>query len=74
MFTGIIEEIGEIEYISSGIKSKNLKIKAEKVLKDLKIGDSMNINGACQTVIEVKQNSFVVQAVEETLKKPTWAG
>ncbi|MFH0931660.1 MAG: riboflavin synthase [Candidatus Zixiibacteriota bacterium] len=69
VFTGIIEEIGEIENISSGIKSKKLEIKAEKVLKDLKIGDSMNINGACQTVIEVKQNSFVVQAVEETLKK-----
>ncbi|MCJ7498250.1 MAG: riboflavin synthase [candidate division Zixibacteria bacterium] len=69
MFTGIIEEIGEIEYISSGIKSKNLKVKAEKVLKDLKTGDSVNISGACQTVIEVKQNSFVVQAVEETLKR-----
>ena len=69
MFTGIIEEVGEIAAISSGVKSKELEIKAEKVLKDLKIGDSMNINGACQTVIEVKQNSFVVQAVEETLKR-----
>lgn len=69
MFTGIIEEVGEIEYISSDIKSKNLKIKAEKVLKDLKIGDSVNINGACQTVIEVKPNSFAAQAVEETLKR-----
>lgn len=69
MFTGIIEEVGEIAAISSGVKSKKLEIKAEKVLKDLKIGDSMNINGACQTVIEVKQNSFVVQAVEETLKR-----
>jgi len=69
VFTGIIEEVGEIAAISSGVKSKELEIKAEKVLKDLKIGDSMNINGACQTVIEVKQNSFVVQAVEETLKR-----
>jgi len=69
VFTGIIEEVGEIAAISSGVKSKKLEIKAEKVLKDLKIGDSMNINGACQTVIEVKQNSFVVQAVEETLKR-----
>ncbi len=69
MFTGIIEEIGGIENISSGIKSKKLEIKAEKVLKDLRIGDSVNINGACQTVIEVKQKSFTVQAMEETLKR-----
>jgi len=69
MFSGIIEEIGEIKAISSGIDSKKLEIKAEKVLKDLKIGESMNINGACQTVIEVKPDYFVVEAVKETLKR-----
>lgn len=69
MFTGIIEEIGEIIHISAGRGSKYLEIKAEKVFEDLKIGDSINVNGACQTVIGVKQNTFVVQAVEETLKR-----
>ncbi len=69
MFTGIIEETGEIENISSGIKSKKFEIKAKKVLDELKAGDSINLNGACQTVIDVKTDSFVVQAVEETLKR-----
>lgn len=69
MFTGIIEEIGEIKNISSGIKSKNFEIKARKVLDDLKVGDSINVNGACQTIIIIKKDSFVVQAVEETLKR-----
>lgn len=69
MFSGIIEEIGEIKAISSGIDSKKLEIKAEKVLKDLKIGESMNINGACQTVTEVKPDYFMVEAVKETLKR-----
>jgi riboflavin synthase len=69
MFTGIIEEIGEVKNISSGIKSKNFGIKVGKILDDLKVGDSLNIDGACQTVVNVKKDSFVVQAVEETLKR-----
>lgn len=55
MFTGIIEEIGEIKSISSGAESKKLEIKAKKILAGLQIGESININGACQTVIQVNQ-------------------
>jgi riboflavin synthase len=69
MFTGIIQEIGKIKNISTGIISKNFEIKARKVLDDLKAGDSINVNGICQTVINVKSDSFIVQAVEETLKR-----
>ncbi|HVP35761.1 MAG TPA: riboflavin synthase [Terriglobales bacterium] len=69
MFTGIIEEIGEIKNISSGIKSKKMEIKAKTVLSGLQIGESVNINGACQTVIKINSDSFVVEAVKETLKR-----
>ena len=69
MFTGIIEEIGEIKRISSEIQSKKLEIKAKKILVSLQIGESININGACQTVIQVRPASFVVEAVKETLKR-----
>ena len=69
MFTGIIEEISEIKSITSGAESKKLEIKANKVLSGLQIGESMNINGACQTVIKVKPDSFVVESVKETLKR-----
>jgi len=69
MFTGIIEEIGEIQNISSGGESKKLEIKAKKILVGLQIGESININGACQTVIQVKPDSFVVESVKETLKR-----
>lgn len=66
MFTGIIEEIGKVEQISSGGGNLLLKIKAPRVSVDLKLGDSVNINGACQTVIEAGEECFMVQAVEET--------
>jgi riboflavin synthase len=69
MFTGIIEEIGEVKSISSGIESRKLEIKAKKILSGLEIGESININGACQTVIRVKPDSFVIEAVTETLKR-----
>lgn len=69
MFTGIIEEIGKIEEISKHGRNLKLRVKAPKILTDLKVGDSMNINGACQTVIATDGNSFTVEAVEETLRK-----
>jgi riboflavin synthase len=69
MFTGIIEESGKLKSISKGTRFKRIEIQAEKVLEDLKVGDSININGACQTVVELRSSSFVVEAVEETLKR-----
>jgi riboflavin synthase len=69
VFTGIIEEIGTVEKISMRGNNLKLKIKASKVLNDLEVGNSINIDGACQTVIETDPVSFTVEAVEETLKK-----
>lgn len=69
MFTGMIEELGKVKSISGGRLLKRLEIQAAKVLEDLKVGDSININGACQTVTGVKPSSFSVETVEETLKR-----
>ncbi len=69
MFTGIIEEIGKIEEISKHGHNLQLEIKTSKILNDLKVGDSININGACQTVIGTDSDSFTVEAVEETVRK-----
>lgn len=71
MFTGIIEEIGKVDQASSAGGNLRLRIKAPKVSAALKVGESVNINGACQTVIEVRDDAFVVEAVEETLKRTT---
>ena len=69
MFTGIIEEIGKVDKISSRGGNLLLAIEAPRVSTDLKVGDSVNISGACQTVIEVKDDGFTVEATEETLKR-----
>ena len=50
MFTGIVEEVGRIITADRKGNSARLKIEAEKVLEDIKIGDSIAVNGICLTV------------------------
>ncbi|MFQ5631648.1 MAG: riboflavin synthase [bacterium] len=71
MFTGLVEEIGKI--IGTGISrgAKKLMVQADVCLEDLKIDDSIAINGVCLTVVKREQNYFTVEAVDETLKKST---
>lgn len=68
MFTGIIEEIGEVKTISKFNNALKIKISAKKILEDIKIGDSISTNGVCLTVTDFTNSDFVVDAVEETVK------
>ncbi|MBS4760626.1 MAG: riboflavin synthase [Clostridium sp.] len=67
MFTGLIEEIGIISNIKKQNSSVLLTVKCKKILDGLKIGDSVGINGACQTVTEINTSEFSVFASYETL-------
>ncbi len=69
MFTGIIEEIGKVKSIAQKSKARVLTIEAKKLLSEIKIGDSVSVNGVCLTVFEKLNDSFKVEAVEETIKK-----
>ncbi len=71
MFTGLIEEIGIIKSIGNLGGGRKITVSASKIMDDLKIDDSVSINGACQTVIKVNSKEFEVIAVEETLRKTT---
>jgi riboflavin synthase len=68
MFTGIIEETGKLEAVRWGSHSASLKIRATKVLGDLKLGDSICTNGACLTVTSLGANSFEVDVMAETMR------
>lgn len=69
MFTGIVEEIGSIEKINRGQKSSKLTIKANKILEDINLGDSICTNGVCLTVTNISNNSFDADVMAETLRK-----
>lgn len=71
MFTGLVEEIGKIKSITPLGGGYKIAISCSKILNEIKIGDSININGACQTVEKFDKDSFEVTAVEETISKTT---
>lgn len=68
MFSGIIEELGKVKRISRKGNITLLEINADLTLTDTKIGDSISVNGACLTVVEVKKDYFTFEAMPETLK------
>ena len=65
MFTGIVEEVGRVR----AVESSGLTIEASKVMDDLKVSDSININGACLTVTWEDGASFSVDVVPETFRR-----
>ena len=67
MFTGIVKEIGMVLSLES--KNGLLEINVSSNLKNLKEGDSVSVNGCCQTIVQVYSSKFIVQAVKETLDK-----
>jgi riboflavin synthase len=69
MFTGIVEEVGEIQNVKTGIKSSVLTIKAKKVIKDTEIGDSICTNGVCLTVTKMAGNLLEADVMAETLRR-----
>lgn len=73
MFTGLIEEIGSVSSILQKGNGREITINCSKVLLDVSIDDSICVNGVCQTVVQHAPDTFTVQAIEETLKKTTFA-
>ena len=71
MFSGIIEEIGTIESLERSARSICLRIGSRKCVRELKVSDSIAVNGVCLTVINRSETGFTVDIVEETLKKTT---
>ena len=69
MFTGIVEEMGTLRAIRRGAHSAVLSIGAETVLADLKIGDSVAVNGVCLTATSVDGHGFTADVMHETLNR-----
>ncbi|XP_068666073.1 riboflavin synthase [Aristolochia californica] len=72
LFTGIVEEMGEVvELGSTSDGGFNLKIHAKTILSDVKLGDSIAVNGTCLTVthFDLATSNFTVGLAPETLRK-----
>ncbi len=69
MFTGIIEELGRVRGMVSGGNSYRLSIECQNILTDLKVGDSVAVDGICLTVNDFGRNGFTVDVMPETIRK-----
>lgn len=69
MFTGIIEEVGRLKSLRGG----RIEISCAAVVADVRIGDSINTNGICLTVVDFGENFFAADVMPETLRKTSLA-
>lgn len=67
MFTGLIEEVGVISGIEVLPNGKRFIISCKDILTDMRIGDSISVSGACQTVEKFDTQSFTIFSIPETL-------
>src|SRR4051812_21334163 len=70
MFTGLIQDIGEVVRVASGAMT-DLWIRTSMGASGFARGESIAIDGACLTVVETKDDQFLVQAAPETLRRTT---
>lgn len=69
MFTGIVEEMGKIAAIKKRQKSSIMSVSGKIIFDDLKIGDSIAVNGVCLTVTSFASTTFTVDIMSETLSR-----
>jgi len=71
MFTGIIEEVGEIAEISDAGQFRTVRVLARTVLDDIRMGSSIAVNGVCLTARSIDSDGFSAEMSRETLDRTT---
>ena len=69
MFTGIVEELGEVVELEHVGDSARLWVRAERATADARHGDSIAVNGVCLTVTESSESAFTADVMAETLHR-----
>ena len=68
MFTGLVEEVGQVVRLDADRRFR-LQVSAGRVLEGARVGESVSVNGACLTVSEVEGTTLVFNAMPETLRR-----
>ena len=69
MFTGLVEEVGRVLSLKKSSQSAVLKVGCQKITEDMKIGDSISVNGVCLTVVSFRKDSVIFDVSGETLRR-----
>lgn len=68
MFTGLIAELGTVKTLSRQGNSYHLTVAGSKVMENLRIGDSIAVNGVCLTAVKKDSGNFTVDVMPETVR------
>ncbi|AHN21390.1 riboflavin synthase [Lysinibacillus varians] len=68
MFTGIIEDIGTVKALQSDRRSMEITVISPKIVADVKLGDSIAVNGVCLTVTHYNDQELTMDVMPETVK------
>ena len=71
MFTGIVEGVGNVMMVEFRGQGRRLALSVPLSLTDMQLGDSINVNGACLTVVEISGEVIHVDLSSETLQRST---
>ncbi|WP_394551087.1 riboflavin synthase [Agromyces sp. MMS24-JH15] len=71
MFTGIIEELGEVTHVERTADAARLTVRGPLAVEDVKHGDSISVSGVCLTVIDFDDASFTADVMAQTLAMST---
>ena len=74
MFTGIVEELGEIVAVEPLVDAARLTVRGPLVTSDARHGDSIAVNGVCLTVVDTADGEFTADVMRETLDRSSLAG
>ncbi|MAV39654.1 MAG: riboflavin synthase, partial [Puniceicoccaceae bacterium] len=69
MFTGIVEETGVVRSFAEQDQAWRLELEAKTILSDLKIGDSVSVNGCCLTVVAIDGQVLSFDLLDESIRK-----
>jgi riboflavin synthase len=74
MFTGIVEELGEVADVRRLDSAVRFAVRAPTVTADARHGDSIAVSGVCLTVVDVTDATFTADVIQETLDRSTLGG
>jgi riboflavin synthase len=74
MFTGLVEAVGTVDDVHELNESRRIRIRAPGIADELSIGESVSVDGACLTAVEVGGGAFAVEAIGTTLSRTIAGG
>ena len=69
MFTGLIEEVGKVASLAEKNGTRRIVVSSSALVKELKTGDSIAVNGVCLTALDITQDSFAADLAAETVAR-----